>query len=274
VDFEKNVVIVISIEADSGFGRSVWVTELTDDPTGSTVHYQVTELGEDCVHILMMPVIVAPTSPTIAVQVPKPVNEPVNWVRTDTTYTCSWEPDPNVPLTLYYTDAVCDLGSGETVIRDSARFEAWVKAAFACDMARWYRPDDPTMPHGDTSGAGGGFPGDSIIMPPVWGGFDVDFSTHAVIILRAGEQSHWGGGVWLYEVKTRESGTTIDYTVLEPGEDCPAIDGNQTTVNPTVAIRVPLPLPEPIIWSRKTETIDCNWGKDSTWVMVDSVGGR
>ena len=273
VDFEKNVVIVISIEADSGFGRSVWVKEVTNDPAGATVRYQVTKLGEECLNILMMPIIAGPTSPTIAVQAPKPVNEPITWVRTDTTYTCTWEPDPKVPLTLYYTDAVCDLGSGETVIRDSARFEAWMKTASACDMARWYKPDDPTLPPGDTSG-GRGFPGDSIIIPPVWGGFDVNFSTHAVIILRAGEQHRWGGGIWLYEIKAKESGTTIDYTVLEPTENCPPIEGDQTTLNPTVAIRVPLPLPEPIVFNRKTETIDCDWGKDSTWVVVDSVGRR
>ena len=79
---------------------------------------------------------------------------------------------------------------------------------------------------------------------------------------------------WINEILAKESGTTIDYTVLEPGEDCPAIDGSQTTVNPTVTIRVPLPPPEPIVWNRKIETIDCNWGNDTTWVVLDSLGRR
>jgi hypothetical protein len=272
VDFTRNVVVVISLEEDSGFGRSVWVNEVSSNAAGTTVGYQVSELGEDCVEILMMPMIVAPNSPTVAVQVPRPVNEPVIWVRSDTVFTCMWEPDPDLPLSLYYTDAVCDLGSGETIIRDSSAFESWMNAAWACDMARWFRTEDPTMPSGDSNWIP---PGDTIIMPPAWGGFDVDFTTHAVIVLRAGEQTRWGGGIWLYDFTAGESGTTIDYTVLEPGQDCPLIDcGGLTVVNPTVAIRVPLPLSEPVTWNRHGETIDCDWGSDSTWVETDSLNGR
>ena len=55
----------------------------------------------------------------------------------------------------------------------------------------------------------------------------------------------------------------IDYTVMEPSDGCPPIDGGEA-LRPTVAIRVPLPLPDPVTWNRHVETIDCRWESDGS----------
>ncbi|HWR82708.1 MAG TPA: hypothetical protein VN285_05355 [Candidatus Deferrimicrobium sp.] len=275
VNFDSNVVIAIALEPDSGFGRSLWVEEVTSSEAGSIVRYVVSQLGEDCYEMLMMPIVALPTSPTIAVMAPRPFHEPVTWERRDTTFSCWWEPDPNAPWTLYYTDGACDLGPNEALITDQTSWEGWLKTAMACDSARWYNPDDSIIRPGDSTIVGGhGWSGQPIWWPPYWDISDVDFSTHAVIVLRAGVQTRWGGGIWLDVFETGAGGTTIEYRVMQPAENCPAVEGDQTAVNPTVAIRVPLPLPEPITFKGSIEVIDCNWGVDSSWVYLDSGGWR
>jgi hypothetical protein len=218
-------------------------------------------------------------APTTAALVPKLLAEPVSWERVDTEMNCHWEPDPNTPLTLYYTDAPCDLGPAETIITDEARFEQWIEAAMTCDVSRWRGPgDSSTIVIGDSgkSGDGQGWidsvgPGEPGPLPPIWNGFDVDFSKHAVLILRTGEFTRWGGGIWLDEVKTTATGTTIRYSVMQPSDQCPSV-GNGEIVNPTVAIRVPLPVTAPVTWDRRVQTIPCDWDHpdDSTWVWPDS----
>jgi hypothetical protein len=192
---------------------------------------------------------------------------------------CQWVPDPKTPITLYYTDAPCDLGASEVIITDETKFKEWIQTAMACDMARWHEHgDSTTVKIGDSTGAGGGQgwvdtigPGGPVPYPPSWNGFDVDFSKQAVVILRAGELTRWGGGIWLDDVKSSATGTTIAYSVMQPGEQCPPV-GNEQIVNPTVAIRVPLPLTAPITWDRRVQAIACDWGHpdDSTRVPPDS----
>jgi hypothetical protein len=143
------------------------------------------------------------TTPPIAVQIPLPVTEPISWEREDLVFDCSWEPDPATPLTLYYTDVECDLGSGEVVIRDTDRFDAWLSQALACDQTRWYDSDSIRTPDGTSPGRGVRFRGgdrDSVPVDPrrlpTWIGIDVDFTTHAVLILREirnalGRESGW-----------------------------------------------------------------------------------
>lgn len=184
----------------------------------------------------------------------------------DIVYDCSWEPDPNEPLALYYTDAACDLGPGHAVITDAEIFADWLATAYACDQARWGGIDGVPVPEDST-----------VTQPPMpspdWLGLQVDFTTHAVIVLRGDEQDRWGGGAWLAAITAENGGTTIDYAVMTAGENCPVVEDG-TTVQPTVAIRVPLPLAEPITWHRTTETIACDWdgggepggGVDSTIV--------
>jgi hypothetical protein len=267
VDFARNVVVAISVEADSGWGRGVYVKEVADDAGRSLVRYEVSRLGDDCAQILMIPI--SPdlvTSPTIAVIVPRPIAEPVAFERTDVTWNCTWEPHPSVPLTLYYTDAECDLGPDEQIIADAVAWRAWTDAAVACDVARWGDPTDPDKPIGADGSTDPGEPGDpGIPVPPPtrWTGIDVDFTTHAVIVLRAGSQSRWGGGVWLGALDATAGASTIEYTVMEPSESCPEIGGGKT-LRPTVAIRVPLPLAS-TAFARRVERIDCDWG---------GVGGR
>jgi hypothetical protein len=250
VDFTTNVILTISLPRDSLWGSSVWIEEVTGSPSRTTVRYTVSHLGDDCMGEIMMPVLVA-SSPTIAVMVPRPVTEPVTWQRNEIVYNCSWEPDPNEPLTLYYTDADCELGPAEAVINDRATFDSWLEAAFACDQARWYDPDTQTSPGNDSLST-------SPPMPPTWFGMGVDFTTHAIIVLRGDSQGRWGGGIWLEGLRVTSSGTTIDYTVMMPSDSCPAIEKGGT-VRPTAAIRVPLPLSALITWNRHTETIDCDW---------------
>jgi hypothetical protein len=249
VDFSQSTVITISLESDSTAGRGVWVQEVASGETGTTVRYEVSHLGEDCNNLIIAPWPSPPTSPTVAVMVPLVVTEPVTWQREDVTFDCTWEPDPNEPLTLYYTDAECDLGPDEAVITDQASFDAWFEAALSCDEARWYDRGSP------------GTSGDSCSTPPLpatWVGIEVDFTTHAVLVLRADSQDRWGGGIWLEGIHVSNSGTTIDYVVMTPGDDCPVI-GEKGAVRPTVAIRVPLPISAPVTWNRHVETIDCAW---------------
>jgi len=277
VDFARHVVVVISLEPDSGSGcgRYVSVTDIDGTGNGTTVRYEVLQLTEDCCAMMMRPYVSPSNSPTVAVLAPRPFMEPVTWERSDLKQDCKWEPDPTVPQVLYYTDASCELGSGETILGDSARLAEWVKTALACDSLRWsdrwIDPGDSTDP-----GGGGNVGRDSVgpSTPPLWSGFTVDFSTHAVVILRAGETSRWGGGIWLDNVKSTADGTVIDYSVMIPGDSCPLVGEGLSNVNPTVAIQVPLPLTLPLVWNRDVETIDCNWGTDTVLVGVEPLQPR
>jgi len=249
VNFDSFVVVVISLAPDSmTFGRSIWVDEVTTDAGGTVIRYTVSSLGEDCVQILMMPMMIT-SSAVIAVMAPRPIVEPITWIRTDTVFNCTWDPDPNLPVTVYYTDAPCVLGSGDSVITDSATFAVWLDSARACDSRHW------------RYGLDSGFVNPTF--PPIWFSPEVNFTTHAVIILRSGYQTRLGGGIWLDRFEVSPSGTTIDYTVMEPGDDCPVVAPPLGAVNPTVAIRVPLPINLPITWHRNVQPIQCNWS-DST----------
>ncbi|MBI3873163.1 MAG: hypothetical protein HY304_08830 [candidate division Zixibacteria bacterium] len=277
VDFGRDVVLAIRVEYDSGAWcmRAVSITDVVPSAQGATVRYLVSRLDETCCAMIVGPMLIRGTSPVVAVVASRPVNGKITWERTDTTYTCQWGPDPNEPLTLYYTDAACDLGPGETIITDHDRFEAWIQSALGCDSARWHdhwrKPPDSTQVPGDSGWSDPGRPIEPIPMLPWWGGFDVDFSTHAVLILRSGNTTHWGGGIWLNKITRGEAGTVIDYTVMQPGDYCPVVDPDLGTVNPTAAIRVLLPLTPPVTWNRHSEIIDCNWGSDSSWVSPDSM---
>ena len=247
VDFASDIVIVIKLE-EGPPGRFLWIREITSTSEVATVHYEVVSPGEDC---LVEPDLEIVTAPVGAFVTPSPEAPISQWSRTDTTYDCSWEPDPNLPLTLYYTDAACDLGPGEQVIRSEDEFKAWLDQAWECDVSRWGNPDEESR---DPTGT---IPG-SVPME-----FPVDFTTHAVIILRADLNNAWGGGIWLNSLEVTATGTSIAYSVMVPGEDCPPVEDG-TSLQPTVAIRVPLPLTEPIAWERRVEAIDCNWGEDRT----------
>jgi len=270
VDFQNYVVVAIGLDPEAAWGRGLWVTEVVAGAGGSTIKFEVSRPGEDCFALLGIPIdpgAVPPNSPTIAVLVPQPVREPVTFERTDVTWDCTWEPDPNLPLTLYYTDAECDLGPSEAVIADAGAWEAWLNRAVTCDMARWGDTGDSTV----TSGGGEGEPGrpplddpgpgaDPTAPPPPikWLGLEVDFSSHAVIVLRASPQRRWGGGIWLNSFDATASGTIIDYSVMEPSGECPEVEGGQS-IRPTAAIRLPLPLNAPISYNGHVESIDCNW---------------
>jgi len=258
VDFTTNVILTISLPPDSLWGSSVWIEEVTGNLSGTTVRYTASHLGDDCLGEIMMPELAA-SSPTIAVMVPRPVTEPVTWQREEIVYDCSWEPDPNEPLTIYYTDGECNLGP-ETIIRDQTRWEEWLRNAFECDQTRWFGSDslvlrDGTAPRDSTPG---GPPVPPPILPPTWVGIEVDFTAYAVVVVRADVQDRWGGGIWISGITRSMSGTKIDYVVMTPGENCPIVDGGEE-LQPTVAIRVPLPLTEPVIWDRQTEMINCDW---------------
>jgi len=251
VDFETSVILAISVEADSLPGRSVWIHDVADAPAGATARYIVSNLGDDCFGGIPRLSSTWLSSPTIAVLVPRPVTEPVSWQREDVTYNCTWEPDPNEPIALYYTETECDLGPAEQIITDSETFDDWLGTAFECDETRWYE-------QGGATGAEDSVVSEPPLPSPDWIGLQVDFATHAVIVLRGESRNRWGGGVWLAGLYRSTSGTTIDYTVMVPGENCPAV-GDGETLRPTVAIRVPLPLDAPVTWRRATETISCDW---------------
>ncbi len=250
VNFDSFVVVVIALAPDSvTFGRNIWVDEVANDAGGTIVRYTVSSLGEHCLQILMMSrMMLINSTEVIAVMAPRPVIEPVDWIRTDTVFNCNWEPDPNLPMTVYYTEAPCELGSGETVITDSATFAVWLDSAQACDSRHWRNEMDS------------GFGNPTF---PLWFNPEVDFTTHAVIILRSGYQTRMGGGIWLDRFDVTDAGTTIDYTVMEPGENCWTVAPPLRVVNPTVAIRVPLPINLPITWNRSVQPIQCDWS-DST----------
>lgn len=285
VDFEQFVVAAIKIEYDSGSFcyRSVWVTDIQEVEGNTTIYYEVSKLDQTCCDMIMAMFIPMGTSPVEAVLIQRPLAGQVAWVRTNTTQDCQG-PDPNEPMTLHYTDAPCALGNGEEVITDSAAWDAWFHTAWACDSARFgYFPyDDPMRwdsswigPNGDTVPP---WPDSTIYNPyPWWGAPYVDFSTHAVIILRSGEQTHWGGGIWLDDIDRSSGGTTFDYTVMLPSDDCPHMGDMgmmSMTSNPTVAIRVPLPIDPPVIWHRQHESINCDWGSDTTVVEPWPWPGR
>ncbi|MCI0407315.1 MAG: hypothetical protein L0191_01915, partial [Acidobacteria bacterium] len=143
VDFENHVVVAIGLESEAIWGRGVWITEVVGSGSGSTVKFEVSRPGEDCIVLLGAPIdpgALSANSPTIAVLVPQPVHEPVTFKRTDVTWNCTWESDPLLPLTLYYTDAECDLGPGEAIIADAGTWESWLNGAVACDLTRWGDP--------------------------------------------------------------------------------------------------------------------------------------
>jgi hypothetical protein len=259
VDFARSTVIAIGLEEAKGWGRRVQVLDVSTSGGTTTVRYEVLAPGDDCTRMLMMPIDpdAVPSSPVIAVLVRAPVGAKVVGQRTDSVWHCVWEPDPKEPLTLYYTDATCDLGDGEVVIREQERWAAWLDAAIACERARWDSPTEPPLPKDlpVTRTA------DATDQAEPWKGWlspAVDFATHAVVILRAPAQTRWGGGVWLTAFAARAGGTTIDYAIMSPGRDCPAIEDG-AAVRPTTAIRLPLPLPAPVSFRRKVETIDCRW---------------
>jgi hypothetical protein len=179
---------------------------------------------------------------------------------------------------LYYTDAPCELGADRQILTDQDHLDTWLQQALTCDMARWGVIYDSVRVPGDSGWAPDGTPTD----PPVPTGYSipVDFDRFAVIVLRAGDQERWGGGIWLTDFRSSAEGTRIAYTVVQPGAECPPI-GNWgydmgSVVNPTVAIRVPLPLTEPVRWERDIRTVDCNWGSggDSVIIGWDSTGVR
>ena len=272
LDFETSVVVVIGLEEALGWGRSVQVADVSTTGNLTHIRFDVSIPGEDCWALLMGaydPAQVT-TAPVVAVIVPRPVGEVLAFERTDTVWHCIIEPDPTIPLTLYYTDGPCDLGADEAVIRTADAWEAWIGTASDCDFARWGSGVEPGLPDGvDGGGTGGGSiePGIPIDPPTGWWSPEVDFSTHAVLILRAPAQTRWGGGVWLSAIEDGSPGTTIDYWVMTPGPDCPAVEGG-ATLRPTVAIRVPLPLLEPVQFRRNTEAVECRWD-----VPVDGPDG-
>ena len=285
IDFEQYVIAAISIEYDSGgfCHRSVWVNSVAEEDGHTVIKYEVSLLDQSCCDLMLAMFIPMGFSPVVAVQIERPILEPVEWVRTNTTFDCPG-PGPNEPMTLHYTDAPCDLGPGEEIITDSAQWQAWFHAAWACDSARFggygwgggVTPgEDGTDPNGDSLPP---WPDTTVIGPyPWWGMPYVDFTTHAVIVLRAGEQTRWGGGIWLNSIDHSAGGTVYDYSVMEPSDDCPGMDGMgmmDMVVNPTVAIRVPLPIDPPVTWLRNVESIKCDWGNDSSWVYIDPNGGR
>jgi hypothetical protein len=259
LDFETSVVVVIGLEEANGWGRYVQVADVSTTGNLTHIRFDVSTPGEDCWAVLMGPFDPEQvrTAPVVAVIVPRPVGEVLAFERTDTVWHCIIEPDPTIPLTLYYTDGPCDLGADEVVIRSADVWEAWLHAAAECDFARWGSVVEPDLPEG-VDGGGSIEPGIPIDPPTGWLSPDVDFSTHAVVVLRAPAQTRWGGGVWLSAVEDAAPGTAVEYWVMTPGVDCPSVEGG-ATLRPTVAIRVPLPLAEPLTFRRNTEVVDCRW---------------
>lgn len=254
IDFQTHRVLIIRLEQGTS-GRHIWIRSLAFREEETSVNYEVSAPASDCFGPLVDPNIF--TTPVAAFIVPRSGRLTFNWLRTDLTYSCSWVPDPLRPLTLYYTDAVCPaLGSRELLIRSAEEFHSWVDAAWECDISRWGTPLDTVW--GTDSVVVGSDPHPD---------FDnlVDFTTHAVLILRADPQSAWGGGIWLDRFEAGAGGTIVQYTVMVPGDECPKLE-NGAVVQPTVAIRIPLPVTEPLLITRINETISCGWVNDSTRV--------
>jgi hypothetical protein len=269
VDFVRSAVITIGLESAKGWGRRLQVVDVSPNGRTTTVRYQVLTPGEDCTRLLMAPFDpdAVASAPVTAVLVRAPLGERVVFERKDAVWHCVVEPDPKTPLTLYYTDAQCDLGEGEAIIREAARWKAWLSRAVDCERPRWETMTEPGLPKDlpvtRTADA------TSTIEPRKgWLSPTVDFSTHAVVILRAPVQNRWGGGVWLTGIR----GSTIGYTVMTPGRSCPVVEGG-LTVRPTAAIRVPLPLREPVTFRRSVETIDCRWKREPVPMSSGSSAG-
>jgi hypothetical protein len=278
IDFEQYVVVAIGVEPENGWGRSVLVKEASVVDGQSVVRYEVSKAGEDCYDLLMGPFMPedVETSPVVAVLVEKPFGATATFERTNTVWNCTWIPDPKEPITIYYTDTSCDLGPAEQIFTDHEAWEAWLAAATECDIARWSDGTRPGLPEGVEDDAV--LPGE--IDPTTgWMTIEVDFTTHAVIVLRAGAQTRWGGGIWLNRID-KDGGTTFDYSVMVPGDECPVIE-NGMAIQPTVAIRVPLPLASPIAFDRHDEAIDCKWEpmpldgdvRDGVGGVDDATGG-
>lgn len=285
IDFSEYTVVAIGLAPDAAYGKGIWVSEVVSDTEGTTIKYEVSRPGDDCDFGAPE---MSNYAPTIAALVPAGLTTPIAFERTDTVWNCTWEPDPNEPWTVYYTDAECALGPNEAVITDEATWTQWLDAAFDCDLARW---NDPIFGQPGTgvgggevppsTGGGGNDPAPEPDYPPKdhddrenpvtdggvdpappspgsWG-IDVDFDTHIVIVLRGGAQTRWGGGLWLNSVETGASGTSYEYTVMQPTGQCPDTDGY--TMYPTVAIRVPKPTGT-ISFVRHLEQISCEWDED------------
>ncbi len=291
VDFNTDVVIAVTLERAPSDPRMLVIEDVVASEPGTRVLYTIYRPGADCGYVERDTLNPTTTAPCAAVLVPRPVSAPFTFERRDTTYDCSWEPDPSLPLTLYYTDAACDLGAGEQILTTQAAWDAWVAQALDCDVARWGCMGDSTRVPVDSSGVPGETGGDPSnpgdpdnrgdhtdpVPPPIGYSIPVDFTQFAVVILRAGEQARWGGGVWLTALHASAAGTQIEYTVITPGENCPATwdpCGQGNLVNPTVAIRVPLPLPEPITWNRSAQTAACDWSAGSDSAVVVGPGGE
>lgn len=254
VDFGTHIVLVFKLEQGLS-GRYIWIRSIQGREDETDVNYEVSSPADDCFGPLIDPNIF--TNPVAAFIVPRPERMTFSWNRSDVTYRCSWVPDPLLPLTLYYTDAICPaLGETEQLIRTLDEFTAWVEAAWECDISRWGTPVDTLW------GADSTVVGDRPI--PTFDNM-VDFTTHAVLILRADVQSAWGGGIWLDRFEPGAAGTVVQYSVMTPGDSCPEV-GNGALLQPTVAIRVPLPIAEPLFITRIRDTISCGWVGDSTQV--------
>jgi hypothetical protein len=273
VDFSTDVVVAITLERAQDDRRTLVVDGVESGAAGTLITYTVYRPGEDCDFYSRDSLDMTETAPAIAVVVPRPLPAPFTYDRRDTTFDCSWEPDPDTPLMLYYTDAPCALGDGEEIVVTQEAWDAWVALALECDLDRWDVVYDSSRAEGDSGWSPGGDPTDPSV--PAGYSIPVDFEQFAVILLRAGDQDRWGGGIWLTDLETSESGTRVEYTVVVPGSECPPVADSPyflgDVVNPTVAIRVPLPLPEPITWDRLTRTIDCDWGSggDSAVIIIE-----
>lgn len=254
VDFSTHIILIIKLEQGIS-GRYIWIRSIQASEYETFVNFEVSSPADDCFGQLVDPN--KTTNPVAAFIVSRPERLTFAWQRSDVTYSCSWVPDPSLPLTLYYTDAICPaLGGTEQLIRTSEEFTAWVEAAWECDISRWGTPVDTLW--GTDSTVVGDRP-----VPR----FDnmVDFTTHAVLILRADIQTAWGGGIWLDKFEPSAAGTVVQYTVMTPGDTCPEV-GSGASLQPTVAIRVALPIAEPLFITRITDTISCGWVGDSTKV--------
>ncbi|MBM3316699.1 MAG: hypothetical protein FJY75_02495 [Candidatus Eisenbacteria bacterium] len=278
VDFTAFSVVAVTLERALDDPRMLVVDEIDAQGAGTRIGYTVHRPGEDCA--FYEPVREDDgegyeSAPAAAVLAPPELAEPFAWERRDTTFSCEWEPDPDTPLALYYTDAPCSLGPAEQVLTTPGAWEVWVARAWDCDRARWGEPGDSASVPGGPDGGRVGSDGSAFGGRPA---IPVDFDRFAVLVLRAGPQDRWGGGIWLTGLRTSAAGSAIEYVVIEPQSDCPWISehGGQGShvVEPTVAVRVPLPLPEPIVWRRGAITVSCEWTIGIDWTGPAGAEGR